>query len=95
MSDYIFERDALYRQLGMNTGYRKDEIITKEVFVECFRKWILGAEQKTGHWITTRTQNHDGEFYCDQCDADAPENKKWDYCPCCGAFMGVISDGRQ
>lgn len=43
--------------------------------------------QRTGEWITTRTIMHDGEFYCDQCNNDAPLNKEWDYCPYCGAYM--------
>lgn len=38
-------------------------------------------------WITTRTLQHDGEFYCSACDNDSPENKKWKYCPNCGSRM--------
>lgn len=44
-------------------------------------------QQKTGHWITTRTFMHDGEYYCDKCKCDSPNNEKWDYCPNCGAKM--------
>ena len=44
---------------------------------------------KTGHWITTRTFMHDGEFYCDKCKCESPNNEKWDYCPNCGAKMEV------
>ena len=44
-------------------------------------------QPKTGHWITTRTFMHDGEYYCDKCKCDAPNNEKWDYCPNCGAKM--------
>ena len=47
----------------------------------------LEQEPKTGHWITTRTFMHDGEYYCDKCKCDAPNNEKWDYCPNCGAKM--------
>lgn len=47
----------------------------------------LEQEPKTGHWITTRTFMHDGEFYCDKCKCEAPNNEKWDYCPNCGARM--------
>lgn len=46
-------------------------------------------QPKTGHWITTRTFMHDGEFYCDKCKCDSPNNEKWDYCPNCGAKMEV------
>lgn len=44
-------------------------------------------EPKTGRWITTRTFMHDGEFYCDKCKCEAPNNEKWDYCPNCGCRM--------
>lgn len=47
----------------------------------------LEQEPKTGHWITTRTFMHDGEFYCDRCKCESPNNEKWDYCPNCGAMM--------
>ena len=47
----------------------------------------LKQEPKTGHWITTRTFMHDGEYYCDKCKCDAPNNEKWDYCPNCGCRM--------
>lgn len=48
---------------------------------------LLEQEPKTGHWITTRTFMHDGEYYCDKCKCDAPNNEKWDYCPNCGCSM--------
>jgi hypothetical protein len=47
----------------------------------------LEQQPKIGHWITTRTFMHDGEFYCDKCKCDSPNNEKWDYCPNCGAKM--------
>ena len=47
----------------------------------------VNPQPKTGHWITTRTFMHDGEFYCDRCKCDSPQNEKWDYCPNCGAKM--------
>jgi len=48
---------------------------------------VRPQEPKTGHWITTRTIMHDGEYYCDKCNCDSPHNEKWDYCPNCGARM--------
>lgn len=53
----------------------------------------LEQKPKTGHWITTRTFMHDGEFYCDRCKCEAPKNEKWDYCPNCGAKMEVEDNG--
>lgn len=47
----------------------------------------VSSEKKTGHWITKRTIMHDGEFYCDVCDNDAPFNKTSRFCPNCGAKM--------
>ena len=43
--------------------------------------------RRKGHWITTRTLLHDGEYYCDKCKQDAPKNKKYKFCPSCGAKM--------
>jgi len=48
---------------------------------------VKPQEPKTGHWITTRTFMHDGEYYCDKCKCESPNNEKWDYCPNCGAKM--------
>lgn len=62
------------------TGFKK-EIIDSA----CNR--ILEQEPKTGHWITTRTFMHNGEYYCDKCKCDSPNNEKWDYCPNCGCRM--------
>lgn len=47
---------------------------------------------KEAEWITTRTENHDGEIYCSACDYDAPtegdyRQVKTNYCPNCGARM--------
>lgn len=52
-------------------------------------------EPKIGHWITTRTFMHDGEYYCDKCKCDSPNNEKWDYCPNCGAKMKEAEDGNK
>jgi Zn finger protein HypA/HybF involved in hydrogenase expression len=49
----------------------------------------ITPQPKIGKWITTRTFMHDGEFYCDKCKCDSPNNEKWDYCPNCGAKMEV------
>ena len=47
----------------------------------------VNPQTKTGHWITTRTIEHDGELYCDNCGYDSPHNKRWNYCPNCGIKM--------
>ena len=47
----------------------------------------LLKEQKTGHWTTKRTQEHDGEWYCDQCGHEPTVFENTPYCPSCGARM--------
>ena len=42
-------------------------------------------ERKTGKWeLRTYMPHHN---YCTCCDADSPYNKRWKYCPNCGADM--------
>lgn len=53
------------------------------------------SQPKTGHWIITRTFMHDGEFYCDKCKCDSPNNEKWDYCPNCGVKMREVEDEKN
>ena len=48
----------------------------------------IEPERKKGKWIRTRTIEHDGELYCDQCEQEHPEQKTiWKFCPNCGAKM--------
>lgn len=44
-------------------------------------------EQKTGHWTTKRTLQHDGEWYCDQCEYEPTVFENTPFCPNCGAKM--------
>ena len=52
----------------------------------------VNTQPKIGHWITKRTIMHDGEFYCDVCDNDAPFNKTFHFCPNCGAKMEEVEE---
>lgn len=75
------------------TQYENSVCEVTDVDAPWIRKAIEALEnQKTGHWITTRTFMHDGEFYCDKCKCESPNNKKWDYCPNCGARMEGINN---
>ena len=47
----------------------------------------LLKERKHGKWTTHRTQQHDGEWYCDQCDYEPTVFEATSYCPNCGAMM--------
>ena len=42
---------------------------------------------KNGHWITKRTDVHDGEWYCDQCGYEPTLFENTPYCPKCGAKL--------
>ena len=50
-----------------------------------------GTPLPKGHWITTRTFMHDGEYYCDKCKCDSTNNEKWDYCPNCGIQVNKVN----
>lgn len=47
MSDIKFDDDTVYQDTPMFNsygdiiGYKRQVIMTKEVFVECYKKWIL------------------------------------------------------
>lgn len=50
--DLIFENDALYRYTLMpqrfgTSIYKKELVITKKAFIECYKKWI--KEIKNGN----------------------------------------------
>ncbi len=68
------------------TGLLTDFKCESDTMVDFCNTIIKALEQepKIGHWITTRTIEHDGELYCDKCGYDSPLNKKWNYCPNCG-----------
>ena len=73
--------------------YDTDDPMDKALYNFAHNKMIdfpsVEPGRKKGKWITTRTFMHDGEFYCDKCKCDSPNNEKWDYCPNCGAKMEV------
>ena len=75
--DKTIKRNSIWLKITDSRGMNLQEIIDE----------LSSIRPKTGHWITTRTFMHDGEYYCDKCKCDAPNNEKWDYCPNCGAKM--------
>jgi len=51
---------------------------------------VDAAPVKHGKWTTKRTQKHDGEWYCTECDYEQivmTDDMK--YCPGCGARMDL------
>ena len=85
VEDSIVIKHIHMSEIGEANVYKDDIVITKEIFQECYEKWIKqeSQEPKTGHWIIM----HDGEYYCDRCNCESPNNEKWNYCPICGAEM--------
>ena len=47
----------------------------------------LLKEHKSGYWTTKRTNDHDGEWYCDQCGYEPTFFENTPYCPRCGAKL--------
>ena len=88
---------------GLNLKCRelfRDEKIADAIY-RCLCDGIEECEdaepkRKTGKWIRTRTVEHDGELYCDQCGQEHPEQKLiWNYCPNCGADMRTAKCGTK
>ena len=84
--------DCISRQNIIDTYKSCADMLSDEELkgADLVMEWVNNASpvtQKSGKWITTRTFMHDGEYYCDRCKCDAPNNEKWDYCPNCGAKM--------
>lgn len=72
--------------LGENT-YKSEVVMTKEVFQECYKKWIK-PEQKTGHWIKTIGENGiTSAVRCSECGFEDNRYMLFRYCPNCIAKM--------
>ena len=65
--------------------YGPSSIVCEEELGEDILELMKG--QKTGHWTTKRTNEHDGEWYCDQCGHEPIVFENTPYCPSCGARM--------
>lgn len=61
-------------------------IVTLDVLKEILAL-LKEQEQKTGHWTTKRTLQHDGEWYCNQCEYEPTVFENTPFCPNCGAKM--------
>lgn len=49
-------------------------------------------QSKIGHWIRTRTWEHDGELYCSKCGfVPHDERDCHNFCPNCGAKMESVT----
>lgn len=95
----LIDADAFRRELDNHWPFTKEEQ-SKHGFADMAKSTVLFVlnkmptieERKTGKWIETRTWEHDGEIYCEQCGSDAPtegdyRQVKTNYCPNCGADM--------
>ena len=45
------------------------------------------VERKKGKWVLHTYMPH--KNYCSECEKNSPYNKRWDFCPNCGAKMEV------
>lgn len=54
---------------------------------------LLKAQEPVlyGHWTTKRTELHDGEWYCSNCDMEPSVFEETPFCPYCGARMDVVA----
>ena len=93
--------DAINRQAVLNTLDRMDKALDtdrtvesyKELLTECYKDLPPVNPQKTGHWNVVSDGYGDSAYICEcsECkdtvwvykDAD----RKWNYCPNCGAKM--------
>ena len=46
----------------------------------------IEVERKKGKWVLHTYMPH--KNYCSECEKDSPYNKRWGFCPNCGAEMG-------
>ncbi len=88
MSDSISRQSAIDELIAMREHIDAEMSVigckAYEMAIEALRE----PEPKKGKWIRTRTMEHDGELYCDQCGQEHPEQKLiWKFCPNCGVRM--------
>jgi Zn finger protein HypA/HybF involved in hydrogenase expression len=75
-------------EMGEN-NYKTEVVMTKEIFQECYKKWI---NPRIGHWISV-----DGtKFECSECNAqrEMPVYKE-NYCSKCGAKMIELQESEE
>lgn len=77
-----------YETQCLDCPYYSEGIMLKECKTQLRKDFTeLLKEQKRGRWTTHRTQEHDGEWYCDQCGYEPTIFEATPYCPNCGAMM--------
>ena len=97
----VIEDDRCYVDTPVFTGrgdccdYKRQLIMTREVFQECYKKWILEEqEQMTGRWTRELIRNEYGgcigaKMICSECGQDNGYDKRMKFCPNCGAKQEV------
>ena len=94
---FTIDNDKLFMNtkiLGEEYTYRCSLVITKEVFQECYNRWIKPQEEcnsydkKTGHWTLDETDN---SVTCDNCGCTIYPNDiingEPHFCTNCGLEM--------
>lgn len=63
-----------------------EQIEGLEVALSCIDEApTVQLERKTGEWLLHTYMPHNN--YCSCCEKDSPYNKRWAFCPNCGAYM--------
>lgn len=82
------QRMSTYFKSMMAVGWQGDmEVYQKHRETVNMAIELLKEHEKTGHWTTKRTIQHDGEWYCDRCDYEPTVFEDTPFCPNCGAKM--------
>ena len=82
----LIDADKIVYSWQIDADGQEHDGVTLESIID--KMPTIEPERKTGKWIRTRTTEHDGELYCDQCGQEHPEQKLiWNFCPNCGAKM--------
>ncbi len=87
--DIIYRQDAIdaIKNIKAITGTFDDEILLiDKVQAQTELMMLPSAEpRKKGKWILHSYMPHNN--YCSNCEKDSPYNRRWKFCPNCGADM--------
>lgn len=88
---------------GIDNAYKNEVVMTKDIFRECYKKWI-NQEPETGHWVEETISMGSRKVFCSECGCSAPFEyvsngdvysasgsygviNKTKFCPDCGKRM--------
>lgn len=91
----VLKNDGIYMENQINEHiFEVVPIITKEVFIEAFIKWIKCEEQEhaavpqRGHWVSEHYDDYGHDYIREKCSICGQVGSyNYNYCPYCGARM--------